>query len=75
MRYVLMCAAAAVFISSQVEAQTLKGQLAGIWTYVSSEITLPNGAKQPTAVMRKASLSSMPAGDTLTSRCVLTGLN
>src|SRR5215831_10750137 len=29
------------------QQKTLKEQLAGIWTYVSSEITLPNGAKQP----------------------------
>jgi Lipocalin-like domain len=29
------------------QQKTLKEQLAGIWTYISSEITLPNGAKQP----------------------------
>ncbi len=43
----LMCAAAALFISGQAVAQTLKEQLAGIWTYVSSEITLPNGTTEP----------------------------
>ena len=43
-----MCAAAgALFISSQVEAQTLKEQLTGGWTYVSSEITLPNDTTEP----------------------------
>jgi hypothetical protein len=29
------------------QQKTLKDQLAGAWTYVSSEITLPDGAKQP----------------------------
>jgi hypothetical protein len=29
------------------QQQTLKDRLAGLWTYASSEITLPNGTKQP----------------------------
>src|SRR5579864_4638338 len=29
------------------QQKTLKDQLAGPWTYVSSEITLPDGTKQP----------------------------
>jgi Lipocalin-like domain len=47
MSRIIMCAAAALFIGNQAVAQTLKEQLAGIWTYVSSEITLPDGTKQP----------------------------
>ena|SRR6516165_9980681 len=29
------------------QQKTLKEQLAGVWTYVSTEITPPNGTKQP----------------------------
>jgi hypothetical protein len=47
MSRILMCAAAALFIGSQAEAQTLQKQLTGGWTYVSSEITLPNGTTEP----------------------------
>jgi hypothetical protein len=47
MHRVLMCAVAALLIGSQAEAQTLKEQLTGGWTYVSSEITLPNGTTEP----------------------------
>jgi Lipocalin-like domain len=44
---VLMCAAAALFIGNQAEAQALKEKLTGSWTYVSSEITLSNGTTEP----------------------------
>jgi hypothetical protein len=51
MRYVLTCAAAALFIGNQAVAQapTLKQQLVGTWTIVSWEIALANGTKQQTA--------------------------
>jgi Lipocalin-like domain len=45
----ILCATAALLIGNQATAQTLKEQLTGIWTYASSEITLPNGVTQPTA--------------------------
>jgi Lipocalin-like domain len=47
MRRVILCAATALFIGNQAEAQTLKEQLTGGWRYVSSEITLPNGTTEP----------------------------
>jgi Lipocalin-like domain len=44
---VLICAVVAFFVGNQAEAQTLKEQLTGSWTYVSSAITLPNGTTEP----------------------------
>jgi hypothetical protein len=32
------------------QQKTLKDQLAGPWTYVSSEVTLPDGTKQPSVI-------------------------
>jgi Lipocalin-like domain len=48
-RIVMCVSAGALFISNQATAQqkTLKEQLAGIWAYVSSEMTLPNGTTAP----------------------------
>jgi Lipocalin-like domain len=48
MRRIILALALAGILGVPAEAQSLKEQLAGIWTYVSSEMTLPNGAKQPT---------------------------
>jgi hypothetical protein len=46
------------------QQKTLKEQLAGAWTYVSSEITLPNGTKQPfvTGVTNPKGILMLDAG-------------
>jgi hypothetical protein len=46
----LLCVTVALSASDAAAQQkSLKDQLTGVWTYVSAEVTLPNGSKQPSA--------------------------